>query len=122
MKTVKKVKKVKAQKKEVFEITGRKDSVIPTTLDQILGEDNSPYSTNNVQEYIEMLGDFGKTDIANHAHLVGLIPIDNREELVRRLVKKFRGYQSSLMAPNPDSKIQDNNASSEILSIMSEGR
>jgi len=63
------------------------------SLDQLWGDDgSSKYSTLDLNEYISNLAEMNKTDLQNHASKIGLVPIDSRELLVKRLVAEFKKH------------------------------
>lgn len=70
------------------------------SLDQILGDDGtSKYKTLDLEKYKEYLNDLNKSDLQSHATKVGLLPVDNRELLCKRLIKEFTKYTSSYKLP-----------------------
>ena len=74
----------------------------PITLDQIWGDDGKrKYGTLNVEEYNVYLSDLNKSDLQAHAVKIGLVPIDDRETLVKRLRQEFKKH-ISLYAARPD--------------------
>jgi len=113
----------KKKGKKLTQVHGKTEGPQPTRLDQIMGDFVSRYKTSKLEEYIEDLWDMGKVDLANHSVAQGLIPIDNKEELVNRLIKQFKVYHSTLNKPAPDQrKKKDRFPSPEIQAILSEGR
>jgi hypothetical protein len=67
----------------------------PVTLDQIWGNDGkAKYGTLDVAEYEKNLKEMVKSDLQAHALKIGLIPIDDRESLVKRLKQEFVKYVS----------------------------
>jgi hypothetical protein len=119
----KKASRVRPASKTV-QVVGKTETFKPTRLDQITGDMASPYKTNDLQVYIQSLGNLNKTDLQRHSQLRGLVPIENREELTRRLVKGFKHYHAGL-AGRPDNMVTSrelSSPSSEVQSIMSEGR
>lgn len=63
------------------------------SLDQLWGDDGlSKYKTLDVAEYTEELAGMNKTDLQNHAAKLGLVPIDSRDLLVKRLVTEFKKH------------------------------
>lgn len=93
----------------------------PITLDQIWGDDGkNKYGTLDIDEYDKYLNSLGKSDIQAHAVKVGLVPVDDRTTLVKRLKQEFKKYASQFQ-PRP----QLNNAnklSKEARDILAEGR
>jgi len=68
-----------------------RDSV--QSLDQIWGDDGlSKYKTLDLAQYTEDLAGMNKTDLQNHAAKLGLVPIDSRELLVKRLIAEFKKH------------------------------
>lgn len=68
-----------------------RDSV--QSLDQLWGDNGlSKYKTLDVAEYTEELAGMNKTDLQNHASKLGLVPIDSRELLVKRLIAEFKKH------------------------------
>jgi len=62
----------------------------PRTLDQVWGDTGeSKYGTLDLIEYKEYLKGCNKSDLQAHASKVGLVPIDDRETLTKRLEKEF---------------------------------
>jgi hypothetical protein len=75
------------------------------TLDQILGDDGtSKYKTLDIEKYKEYLNDLNKSDLQSHAIKIGLLPIDNRELLSKRLLKEFQKYTSSYKLPKLEAR------------------
>lgn len=94
----------------------------PTTLDQLWGyAGKGKYNTNDEAAYTQGLNDMNKSDLQHHAVQIGLIPVDNRQILVQRLVREFRKHYASFglekKAPQPKKKISE-----ETIRILSGGR
>ena len=98
--------------------------VVPTTLDQVWGDDGTwKYSTMEAEEYQKELDIMVKSDLQNHAVKVGIIPIDNRAMLTRRLVREFKKHTSQYKANSVPLEVKkDKEVSSEIRQILEEGR
>jgi len=91
------------------------------TLDQIWGDDGKrKYGTLDPVEYDSYLKGLVKTDLQAHAVKIGLIPIDNRETLVKRLKQEFLKYSAQYLV-RPDSK-SNKPVSKNAQDILSEGR
>jgi len=72
------------------------------TLDQIWGDDGKrKYGTLNLAEYESTLREYNKSDLQNHAIKIGLVPIDDRETLIKRLKTEFNKHVSQFRA-RPD--------------------
>ena len=71
-------------------------------------------------EYQKYLKECTKSDLQAHAIKVGLIPVDNRETLVKRLEKEFNKHVS-LYKPVPKTK-NNLKLSKSAKDILAEGR
>ncbi|MAF24051.1 hypothetical protein CL634_00480 [bacterium] len=98
--------------------------VVPTTLDQIWGDDGTwKYPTMDAGEYKDELDAMAKSDLQNHAIKIGIIPIDNRAMLTQRLVREFKNHTSQYKATSvPLQEKEDGEVASEIKQILEEGR
>jgi hypothetical protein len=93
----------------------------PVTLDQIWGDTGtSKYGTLNYEEYENYLRDLNKSDLQSHASKIGLVPIDDREKLVKRLTSEFIKYAS--IYNKPKLKEEKKSLSKKAKDILSEGR
>jgi uncharacterized protein YajQ (UPF0234 family) len=91
------------------------------TLDQIWGDDGrSKYGTLDPIEYDSYLKGLVKTDLQAHAVKIGLIPVDDRQTLVKRLKQEFLKYSAQYQV-RPDSK-NVKPVSKTVRDILSEGR
>ena len=91
------------------------------TLDQIWGDDGkSKYGTLDPVEYDSYLKGLVKTDLQAHAVKIGLIPVDDRQTLVKRLKQEFLKYSAQYFV-RPDSK-SNKPVSKTTKDILSEGR
>ncbi len=95
------------------------------TLDQVLGYTGfSKYQTMDKAEYEQQISSMNKSDLQKHSILHGLVPIDNRETLQKRLVREFEKHVASFegveLPPNTASKDKDINK--KALDILSYGR
>lgn len=100
---------------------GKLENIQYKTLDQIWGDTGSGrYSTNDEKEYLNFLNDLNKSDLQAHANKVGLVPIDNRETLTKRLVAEFKKFTSLYKVPkNTENKVS---LSKKTKDILSEGK
>ena len=130
-KTVKKqTKKTTARKRkkksldEVSQTDGmcvEKTSYQPTTLNQIFGDDGGwKYKTLETSEYEHYLNGLNKSDLQSHAVEIGIIPIDNKDQLNKRLIREFNRHVAAYK--KPPKKAVNRNVSKEILDILAEGR
>ena len=115
--TAKKGKKIK----ELSQAHGKEEKFQATTLDQIWGDEGtSRYRTLDVGEYEKQLGDMALADLQAHATQVGLIPIDNMEQLRKRLITEFQKYTSAYKVPKINTKNKP--VSKEAMRILAEGK
>lgn len=112
------MKKLKNKLSELSQTHGKVENKEYVTLDQIWGDNGlSKYKTLDENEYTNYLNELNKTDLQAHASQVGLIPVDNRESLTKRLVKEFRKHVALYKAPQSNkSKVKLNKQASDILS------
>jgi len=105
---------------ELSQTHGKIEGYQPKTLDQIWGDTGmSKYKTLEEDKYMHYLSDMNKSDLQTHASKLGLIPVDDRETLTKRLIKEFRKHVSNYRFP----KQQINTTSDQkALRILSEGR
>lgn len=91
------------------------------TLDQIWGDDGSSrYKQNTSEEYLNFISDMNKSDLQAHANKLGLIPVDNRELLTKRLMAEYKKFMSNYRTP---AKLENEvKVSKEVKNILSEGK
>ena len=122
-KTTKKTVKKAKNMKNISQAHGKleKEDMQPSTLDQVWGDTGvSKYSTMNKDEYVSQLNEFNSTDLQYHASTVGVIPVQNREMLQKRLLKEFEKHVASYQKPaSVNKKIK---LSKEVEDILAEGR
>ena len=100
-KTAKSSKKVKKPLQSLSQTHGKEEKFQATTLDQIWGDTgNTRYGTTDVNEYIRRLENMNTSDIQSHAHKMGLIPVDDRVTVTKKLVSEFKRYVSAYRKPN----------------------
>jgi|TARA_R100000329_G_scaffold90089_1_gene75444 hypothetical protein len=119
--TAKKTKKVE----DMSQAHGKVEKPLYTTLEQIWGDTGiSKYGTFDENEYAEELTNMTKSDIQAHANKLGLVPIDNRTELTKRLMKEFIYHKSRYSTIPADIQVNniDANLSPEVRKILSEGK
>jgi hypothetical protein len=105
---------------ELNQAHGKEEKFEPTTLDQIWGDSGiSRYRTLDQKEYENSLSQMTKTDLREHAIAVGIVPIDNREILLKRLIGEFKRHISKFTKPIEDNGQQK--ISKTALSILKEG-
>lgn len=82
------------------------------SLDQLWGDDGlSKYKTLDVVEYTTELAGMNKSDLQNHAAKLGLVPIDSRDLLVKRLIAEFKKHVTKYeKVRKPESKNESKEA------------
>ena len=118
-KTTKKVKNMKDISQTHGKLEGK--DTVPSTLDQIWGDTGeSKYETMDKDEYVKQLNELNITDLQYHASTVGVIPVQSRGMLQKRLLKEFERHVASYQRPaSINKKIK---LSKEAKDILSEGR
>lgn len=114
--------KKKQNLEDLSQSHGKEEKFVPTTLDQIWGDEGlSKYGTMEEEVYEEKIQEMNKTDLWSHASKIGLVPIDNTNLLRKTLLSEFRKhvnmYRKVLAPEEKPSKL-----SKEALKILSEGR
>jgi hypothetical protein len=100
---------------------GKTEEFRPTTLDQIWGDTGAwKYQTMDESEYRGMLENMPRSDLTAHASKIGLIPIDDRNMLIGRLMGEFKKHVSTYR--NTQSPTQSGPLPPEVEKILKEGR
>lgn len=95
-----------------------KDSV--QSLDQLWGDDGmSKYKTLDLMEYTSNLAEMNKSDLQNHAAKLGLVPIDSREILVKRLVSEFKKHTTKYQ-PVRKPQAKDDSKEAKVRKLLSD--
>ena len=95
----------------------------PTTLDQIWGDTGMhKYKTLDEEEYKQHLKEMAKVDLQAHAVTIGLIPVDNTEQLKKRLLTEFKKYAATYKLPNLSKGNDKLKLTKEIQQILNEGK
>lgn len=101
---------------------GKTQTFAPTTLDQILGDTGiGRYGTMDVEDYRKELEIMNKADLQAHATKVGLVPVDDRNRMIKRLVNEFNLYVSAYRRP-VIKKQTSLELSPEVARILAQGR
>lgn len=89
----------------------------PRTLDQVWGDSGEgKYGTLELTEYQKYLKECTKSDLQAHAVKIGLIPVDNRDTLVKRLEREFIKHVSLYRpAPRPNNGLKLSKSAKDIL-------
>ena len=110
-----------ARKRKIEELSqthGKLENVQYKSLDQIWGDTGlSKYKTTNLEEYINFINEMNKSDLQAHANKVGLVPIDNRDMLTKRLVAELKKFVSTFNIPKTiDNSVNLDKKSKDVLS------
>ena len=116
--------KKKSKLKSLAQTHGKDDQpgkAEPHTLDQVWGDDGTwKYKTMDPEVYEDFLKNLNKSDLQEHATVIGLVPIDNSGILMKRLVSEFKKHVSAYTVPKRQGK--EEKTSKEVRKILSEGR
>lgn len=113
--------KKKTKLDDLSQTHGKLEKYEYKTLDQILGDDGmSKYKTLDLEKYNEFLNDLNKSDLQSHAIKIGLLPIDNRDLLSKRLLKEFEKYTSSYKLPRLE--VKEIKLDKKARDVLAEGR
>jgi len=95
----------------------------PTTLDQIWGDDGvAKYGTLNEEEYNRQIQNMHFSDLRTHAADIGLIPVDDRELLTKRVLSEFRRHRNNYTVPADDVNGPEPEISEKARKILEEGK
>jgi hypothetical protein len=98
-----------------------KDEFAPQSLEQIWGDSGEgKYRTMEIDAYSQSLSEMNRSDLQTHAVKIGIIPVDDRNLLVQRLLREFKRHVSNYRIKTDE--IKPTKASKDVLSILSEGR
>jgi hypothetical protein len=93
----------------------------PTMLSQIWGDEGlNKYKTLNADVYASQLTEMNSSDLRRHAVDLGIVPIENRERLTKRLISEFYKHVASYQKPG--AVITQNKPTKEILDILAEAK
>ncbi len=82
---------------------GKTDEFRPTSLDQVWGDTGTwKYNTMDESEYRSMLETMPRSDLTAHATKLGLVPIDDRNMLIGRLIGEFKKHVIAYRSPKVD--------------------
>jgi hypothetical protein len=124
---MKKKAKAKTSKKpkieEMSQTHGKEEeNYQPTTLNQIWGDDGmGKYRTLEEEEYIKTVNEMSLSDLRTHSTKIGIVPVDDREVLTKRLLAEFRSHVNKYTGPGQNTN-EESELSSEALKILGEGR
>lgn len=107
---------------EMKQAHGKQEKFVPTTLDQVWGDTGiSKYKTLDEAAYAAELAEMNKSDLISHACKVGVVPADDRERLIKKLLTQFKQhvsqYRVASLKPEAPKEV-----SKEVLKILAEGR
>jgi len=94
----------------------------PTTLAQIWGDDGmSKYGTLNEKEYIDRVDEMHFSDLRTHAVDIGLVPVDDRQLLTKRVISEFRRHCNEYTMPK-DTLQEVEDVDEKVRKILEEGK
>lgn len=97
----------------------------PKTMEEIWGstrEKQSKFGTFNEEEYKEILSNYSRADLLNHARIVGVFPFDDMDRLKKDLLKAFRAYGMQFAIPEQPNNLSMDKISQDIKRILAEGK
>ncbi len=111
-------------KKQQIQAHGKKqiEDFQPSTLDEIaMGRKSKVYDFENITDYIKYLRSLDKADLRFHARKMGLVPVENRVQIERELVARFK--KNTFSAPPQKRKMnQGALEDDELLTLLETGR
>lgn len=112
----------KSKKKTPLQTHAKVEKVVPTTLEQIWGDDGTyKYGTLDDEEYQSSIKRMSRVDIQAHATRLGVVPVENRDMLEKRLMKEFYKHKSVFTKPSMP-EVSNKDVSQEGKDILAEGR
>lgn len=112
----------RTKKKEQLQAHGKQETFRPTSLDDIVrGEKYSIYKTQDTTEYTRYIRTLDNADLMIHARKVGLVPTNNRVQVERELLRRFK---ASLFSNPPKRNKNDLSGSTEeeLFRLLESGR
>jgi hypothetical protein len=113
------------KKLEKLSQTHGKEDIVPTTLEQIWGDDGlSKYGTMDIDEYSSRITDMTKSELFAHASKQGIIPIENRDQLQKRCIREFNRHIGSFSKPQAlqNNTLAKNELPLKVRKILDEGK
>tara|TARA_Y100001938_G_C8037718_1_gene404319 strand:+ start:785 stop:1171 length:387 start_codon:yes stop_codon:yes gene_type:complete len=102
---------------------GKQDKYQPTTLDQVWGDTGmSKFGTMDEEDYEEKLGNMTRSDLFAHATEIGLVPVENLDNLKKRLLAEFQLHVSEYRRPLSTDDGTSQEIPDKIKKILSEGK
>jgi len=134
-----KVKKEIKENKETKEVKGKKEKKATLaqrqmadgklynkhgvkSIDELLGLSAGKYNTHDLQKYEDYLAGLNTSDLQAHATRVGVMPNQDRNILLKRLVKEFRVSNSGYINTAKTGTQFSKPISKRTLDILGEGR
>ena len=107
---------------EMSQTHGKEENFQPTSLDQIWGDTGlTKYGTMDAKSYEAKIKDMNRTDLFRHSTTVGIVPIDDRANLEKRLLREFKKHVSAYRRPH-DEGTPKTKLSADAKKILEEGR
>jgi hypothetical protein len=92
------------------------------SIKQLIGESQSPYSQNTIEEYQRYIETLNTADLEIHASSLGIPYTYDREMMEKHLLREFNIRSSEYFANVVIQPMQKKKISAEMLKILSEGR
>ena len=123
-KTAKATKKVKLEEMNQTDGMVQGEKYEHSSLDQVWGDDGTDkYKTLDIATYEKVLANMSKSDLKNEAIRVGLLPIDNLDQLRQRLSREFNAHVASYKKPQSSGSGKPVQLySDDVMKILGEGK
>lgn len=82
---------------------------MPKSLEEIWGSQGSKFGTTDEETYKKKLSLMNKADLQSACIKIGLVPHDNRQIMVDRLIKQFRQHVGAIQTRGLQQKPVPNN-------------
>ena len=92
------------------------------SIDELLGESKSRYKTHDIAAYEKMVSEMNTSDLQNHATTVDVMPNQDRNVLIKRLLKQFKVTNSNYFNTSQTQDPLKKQINKNTLDILAEGR
>ena len=108
--------------KKKQQIDGKLEQTEPSSLAELWGSTGiEKYKTLDLSIYTTELANYNKSDLDEHAIKIGLIPVENRQLLTKRLLEAFRVHTGGYKRPKSKTT-KGKLPGKEVMDILAEGR
>jgi hypothetical protein len=108
------------------------EEIVPKTkqarsIYEILGKKSHKYQANTQEEYVTYLKSLGMSELQSHAYECSILPIDNRLQLMDRLIREYcaqtNGYSVAAVRRESFQELHDNSEQmAKVQKILSRGK